>query len=1018
MSHALVVIDYLRESHVKKDSQGNWENCYLATNHGKKLIEKLSNANISPKEMQLDYVYPLIPEPKKVDSKTGRTITYKNPTQKEWKPYSVELGDRIVDTKPRIVIPTGSIGSKFTVDVASITTTRGRPVLKEFTHSVTGETYEVWVLPTFSMEYIITQPNVEGKLDADMVSLGKFWEIGDQVFLPSKSNYEYVTSMDRVREIFNQFKTPRIGLACPTWLVAWDLETNSLKPEVLGAKPLVMSLSWDHGQGVTIPLEHKDWTGWSQEELAEIYQLIADFVADGTFNKVGHNIQYDIRFLMSTKGMTVFRNHRDTKILYWMTVTQKLEESFKLSDLTFELTDMGGYDSPLEDFKKADRARRILEANAQVKQINAQRKEENDLTYKQALERFEEARDNAKKEGRPFRDKKPVKKDFVFDKVTVADVEPHTKNPIDGSDYSYEWIPLEIMHPYASGDTDACRRIHESLIANIERNQKMIDLFTDFYPKATVALARIESNGTAVDREYMELIDREYTKEEDRLLAEIRKLPEVQELEQEHVDLYTAGCVEFAKPKAERDPEIAKLRDKYKAKVEFNPNSAPDKGRVLYDILGIRLPYNKEMIKPDAFDSGKPENSLTWEDFKTDKHAMGYIIEHVPEGKALAELLLQHSKVKTLKNNFTSKLLRFISNKTGRVHGSYNLTGTETSRLSSSNPNMQQIPSKTGDVTRFDYVYPIKKMFISRFGKDGCLFQMDYSSLEMRILALIAKDEAMTRAFFDGADLHKETASIIFGVPLDEVTPDQRQSAKAVNFGIAYGETPFSIAPKQGWTVEQAEEVFDKYFANKPQIKEFIEETHKQALKDGYVDTAQGHRRLIREAFSDDKSKVNGALRQSVNTIIQGTGAYFTNLSLVYLDEYIQSKGLRSKVVMTVHDSIVIDAPKDEADEIAKVAKYIMENLPIPFTMIPWEGKEVRYPIVADVEIGPNYGSLIDYDKEELSEYASLEGCVKYHKDKGKLFDYMNAGRISEEHYESAVATIDGAIEAYKNYLP
>lgn len=1018
MSKALVVLDYVREAHLQQGPNG-WENCYHVTKYGKKLKEKLARASLTRNDYSLDYVYPMIPKPEKVDPRSGRVLTYKNPTQKEWKPYSEQLADRIVETKPRIVIPTGSLGSKMMVGLASITTTRGRPVKVDFTHSVTKEVYSVWVLPMFSMEYIISQPNVEGKLDADLVTLGKFWEEGETVFIPKETSYEFVETVSRVDEIFDMFKTPQVGKSDPRWLVSWDLETNTTSPELPGAKPLVMSLSWEHGQGVTIPLQHKDWTKWSTEDLNHIYGRIAEFVADGNIIKVGHNIQFDIRFLMSTRGIKDFKNHRDTKILYWLTVTQQVEDSFRLSDLSFELTDMGGYDDPLEEFKVADKRRRQELVKAEIKERKDQAKAEAEARYQEALAEYKVNLAKYKAKEISVKPVKPMKRSFPSEPVDEKTTSVKTKNEIDGKDYNYEWIPLEIMHPYASGDTDACRRIHEQLIKNLNDRPKAYDLFTDFYPRFTVALARIESTGASVDQEYMHLINEKYTEEEERLLGLIRELDAVKTFEDGLDALYRLGCEEALKPKDERDEEIYKLKNKYKGKTMFNPNSSGHKGEVLYRILGITLPYNKEMIKDDAMNSGKPESQLTWVDYKTDKHALGYIVEEIdsPEGKELAKLLLQHSKVKTLKNNFTSKLIKLISPKTNKVHGSYNITGTATSRLSSKDPNMQQIPSKTGDISRFDYKYPIKQMFVSRFGDEGCLFQADYSALEMRVLGLVAEDEAMTKAYFDGVDTHKATASIVFSTTPEEVSPDQRQQAKSVSFGLVYGETPASIAPKLNISVKEAEDIFEKYYQSKPKIKDFIERTHQEALKNGYVETMQGHRRLIREAFSDDKSKVNGALRQSVNTIIQGTGAYFTNLSLVYLTEYIEAKNMKSRVIMTVHDSIVIDAHLSERDEIAYVCKYIMENLPIDFTMINWEGKQVRYPIVADIEIGTSYGALVDYDKEELDQYASLKGCVKYHKDLTKLYDLNKGGKLTDEEYEASVAEVEANINYYKTLV-
>lgn len=495
-------------------------------------------------------------------------------------------------------------------------------------------------------------------------------------------------------------------------------------------------------------------------------------------------MQFDIRFLMNTKGFAYFENNRDTLIGYYLIVAQKIESSKRLSDLAYELTDMGGYDNPLEDYKKKYKEDYIARKKAEIDELKASEKARVEKEYKLAQAKYKEEVAKAKKLGKSTKSiLKPVK-----EKVAVpSKTEVKTVNEIDGGDFNYDWIPLEIMHPYASGDTDCCLRIYNVLYQRIAPHEKILALWTDFYPKLTRTLAHLEAEGIFVDKEYAKVLEKVYAEEEERLIEELRKFPAVKELEAEHMALYKAGLEEWKKPKSERDEEVAKLRDKYKIsdkenKVKFNPGSAVHKGKVLYKILGLTLPYDKESIKEKPFDNGVPENELTWEDYKTDKHALGYIAEHNEDAKELAEMLLEYSKVNTLKNNFAQKLPLLASNKDGKVHGSFKITGTETSRLSSKEPNMQQVPSKVGDPKRFDYTYPIKRMFKTSF-ENGALLQLDYSALEMRILALVAGDEAMTQAFLDGEDLHKSTASIVWKVPVSEVSKDMRKNAKSVNFG-------------------------------------------------------------------------------------------------------------------------------------------------------------------------------------------------------------------------------------------
>lgn len=846
--------------------------------------------------------------------------------------------------------------------------------------------HECWVLPMYSMEYMLVNPNIQNLIEADFVTLRKFVEQGEAAFEASPVDYEFIDSIEKVREIFTQ-KIPNAPI------VAWDLETNTLRPENRGAKPLVISLSWEEGTGCTIPLEHKEFT-WLPGHLAEIYEYIRKFVADPNIIKVGHNIQYDIRFLRLVRGFTQFENHRDTKVMYYLLVNQEVESSLRLSDLSYELTDMGGYDKALEDFKKAY----VKEYIANEKLHIAQMKEDYKLAVAEAKTRVRAGEDV----------EMPKKPDFPKAEAPT--------NEIDGSEFSYEWIPLAtLLSPYAAGDVDACLRIHNKLddVGRKPENARLRELYTEHYPKLTVALAKIEANGVKMDVEYTKGLIEHYTKEEDRILQEMRKIPEVQRLEEEHHALYQRGLEEWAKPRSMRDPEVAKLRDKYKNKLIFSPNSPEDKKKVLFKYTDIKLPYNKEYLVDSANDNGIPEEEIEWHHYKTDtKVVLPYLSENHPEIQELADLLATHSLVKTRKQNFTYKLLAMVDPE-GWLHGGFNPTGTATTRLSSQNPNLQQMPRKTGDVTRFDYKHPIKRMFTTSF-PGGALLQLDYSSLESRVLALVAKDEKMTQAFLDGEDVHKDTASMVFNVPIDSVTEDQRSDAKATTFGIAYGETPFSYYAKHNMTLEQAEKLFADFFRNKPRIKSFIDETHEQVKQDGFVECMHGFRRSLRDVYSQDSSKRNGALRQSVNTKIQGSGAFLTNSSVIHIIKFIEDRNLRSKVILTVHDSIVIDCPPEEIHLIARAAKYIMENLPIDWLFIDWKGEKLRYPIAADVEIGVNYNDMVKYDADDLNTFQTVEGYCKYHGALKNIKNYKASKVITEEKFEELTQTIESKKSLYQ----
>lgn len=655
----LILQEYVRVDHVTQHQDKSVTLDFLGSKMGKKLKDKLKEIGVTPKDVTIDYMYNQVPEPKKLDYRTKRPVSYVDPTLKQVKPRYEYLDDLIVSEKYDIVIPSGKLGCKYLLDAVSITKLRGVPARKEI--ETEKGSHEFWVFPMFSMEFISMKPNNELLYNSDLQILSKYIQKGDDAFTPSEVSYEFVDNMDRVREIFTYLRTEKP-------VSSWDLETNTLKSDNLGAKSLVISISWEENQGVTIPMEHRDFQ-WGEGEFEEFMGLIQDYVANPELTKVLQNGQYDIHFLMSAYGLNDFKNNVDTKVAYFLAISQEEAKSFKLTDLAYEFTDMGGYDKELEEWKKQ----------------------------------------------------------YIIDYKAEHGSNP--VNEVDGSNFSYEWFPLEeVLTPYSAGDTDCTLRIYNRLWNDhIKDNPKWVELFTNFYPRLAVSLARMESTGFMADRDYMEVLDVEYEKEVNRLEAEIRKSSYVQEIEEQHRELYEAGLEEWTKPKAERDQDVAKLRDKYKKKLEFNPNSADDKGRLFFDLIGARPPKSNKTVKDSA--QRKKEDDLLWSDYKTDVNNIGWIADNMPEYKELVELFLQLSKVKTLRNTFVVGMNKHISNKDKAIHGGFNSTGTATTRLSSASPNMQNLPSSHQDVNKFDYTYPIKRLFTTKFD-GGAIAQLDYSALK------------------------------------------------------------------------------------------------------------------------------------------------------------------------------------------------------------------------------------------------------------------------------------------------
>lgn len=1056
----LILFDHIREEHFSVSKDGSVKSNVLNTPNGKtlkKLLDKCSNLkrDKSNRDFDIDFLYNAVPTPIRNDY--GKIIKYQDIKQAEVKPYYERMNNLIIDNAYDMIIPLGKLGVKYLLNVSAISKVRGVP--SKVTIESEASSHDVWVLPTYSIEYTNVNKNSERHVVSDLQTVGKFVEQGEEAFKPKEVTYELVDTIERVREIFS--KEVKNDNYDGVDITAWDLETNSLKPDKEGSKPLVLSLSWRNGQGVTIPLYKSDFN-WKngQDDIDEVLELFKNWLASKEDIKVGHNIKYDIKFLMSTEGFRDFEENRDTKVGWYLAVTQEVKESLRLSDLAYEVTDVGGYDKPLEDFKLWFVTKLLRFFSDKIKEIQKENKKvakkEYDIKapeYKEWLDsKLEEITDESELENKYTQlGLKPevVNMNYTMedDFKVIAEQSPEymglsneaksytlttaidlinkyrdakdVVNDIDGGNFNYDWFPIELMHPYASGDTDVCRRIHCDVVKKLEEQDrpKSMHLLEVNYPRLTKSLARIESNGLYCDLDYMKENDGSYESEMAKNHATMREHWAVKEFEEYQYNLYQMALEEHEKKPKDRDKDIHQYRDKFKdGKWMFSPSSGDHKGRVIYDILGIQLPYDKEYVKDKPFNANVKEADLTWQDYKTDKKSIGYALDNLDlkdDVKELLELLKYHASMQTKRNSFTKKLPNMINKQKRTLHGSFSETGTETSRLSSSNPNLQNLPSHTSDVNKFDYKHPIKRSFVSRF-ENGVLLGADYSALEMRIIGLFTKDPDMLQSFLNGEDIHKATASIVYNKSVEEVTKEERQATKAVNFGLAFGESPFSFAGKNNMSVEEAEDIFEKYFQTKPSVKTSIDNVHEFVQQYGYVDTMHGHRRFIRSAQSAEKKIRNEGLRQSFNTIIQGSGSFLTNMSLTYLDDFIQSRNLKSKVIATVHDSILIDCPPEEAKLMAKVTIHVMENLPFDFLKAEIGGKEVQYPIKADMEIGLNYNDMVDYDEEEIETFNSYQGYIKYMMNLQILEDYVESGKLTDEQFEKATNVVKGEKSIYQ----
>ena len=355
-------------------------------------------------------------------------------------------------------------------------------------------------------------------------------------------------------------------------------------------------------------------------------------------------------------------------------------------------------------------------------------------------------------------------------------------------------------------------------------------------------------------------------------------------------------------------------RDIYNyAGCEFNISSTQQLGEILFDKLG--LPHGKKG--------------------KTGYSTASDVLEKLVDKHPIISLIMEYRLLTKLYSTYIEGLINSIFDD-GKIHTIYTQTLTRTGRLSSIEPNLQNIP------VRNEYGRLIRKAFIP--SKDSIIVSGDYSQIELRIFACMANVESLKEAFNNGVDIHTKTASDIFNTPIEGVTKDMRRMAKAVNFGILYGISGFGLSENLGINPKEASKFIDKYYETYPGIKKYQDDCIKQAHIDGYVKTMFGRIRTIDELENKNYMIRSGAERMALNTPIQGTSADIIKIAMVKLYEEFNKNNLKSKILVQVHDELVIDCKKDEFDKVSSLMKSVMENV-----------VKLEVPLTIDIEYGNNW---------------------------------------------------------------
>jgi len=404
-------------------------------------------------------------------------------------------------------------------------------------------------------------------------------------------------------------------------------------------------------------------------------------------------------------------------------------------------------------------------------------------------------------------------------------------------------------------------------------------------------------------------------KEVKRVFDEVENplVPVLVDMEYEGVNLDVTFLKEYS---GELQKDILQAEENiYKhAGVKFNIGSPKQLGEVLFEVMKI--------------DAGQKKT-------KTGQYATGEdILQKMRHKHQVVEDILAYRELTKLKSTYVDSLPGLINPRTGRLHTSYNQAVAVTGRLSSNNPNLQNIPIRT------ERGREIRKAFIAR-DKGHSIISADYSQIELRIVAAISGDEAMIQAFKEKKDIHTATAAKVYGVEETAVTKDMRRAAKAVNFGIIYGQSAFGLAENIGVSRTEAKTIIDNYFKQYPSIKQYMDRSINFAKEHGYVETVMGRKRWLRDIYSANFTVRGYAERNAINMPIQGTAADMIKLAMITIHRELKKSGMAAKMILQVHDELVFDVPHGEEDAVRPLIKTCMEN-----------AMQLPHGVPSDVETG------------------------------------------------------------------
>jgi len=443
------------------------------------------------------------------------------------------------------------------------------------------------------------------------------------------------------------------------------------------------------------------------------------------------------------------------------------------------------------------------------------------------------------------------------------------------SQISFDQVSIETATDYSAEDSDVTLQLHGALYGQVGADEKLKFVYEQIEMPTTHVLLTIERNGVLIDSALLE--------------------KQSGELGIKMLELETKAHEEAGQP--------------------FNLGSPKQLAEILFDKKGIK-PLKKTP-------GGAPS---------TDEETLAKLAEDHP----LPKIILDYRSMAKLKSTYTDKLPRMVNAKTGRVHTNYGQAVAVTGRLSSNDPNLQNIPVRTAEGRR------IREAFIAAPG--SVILSADYSQIELRIMAHLSSDPGLLKAFAEGMDVHRATASEIFSVDAEAVSSEQRRYAKVINFGLIYGMSAFGLSANLGIERGAAASYIDKYFARYPGVKQYMERTRAEASEKGYVETVFGRRLWLPDIRSSNQGRRQGAERAAINAPMQGTAADLIKLAMIAVQGWLEQSKLKTKLVMQVHDELVLEVPASELDIVRQEIPGLMTNV-----------AKLDVPLVAEPGVGGNW---------------------------------------------------------------